>query len=140
MKHLKGSIFFRLSTAKLGYLAAGVFIAALLSCATRPDRVEKPHYEAVGLASYYSGKFHGRRTASGERYDMHDLTAAHPVLGFGSRVEVINLKNGRKVQVRVNDRGPYKKGRIIDLSYAAAKKLGMLNSGIARVRISLLDD
>lgn len=140
MKQLKGIIFFRLTPAELVYLVAGVLIAAVTSCGTRPDVVQEPHYEAVGVASYYGGKFHGRRTASGERYNMYDLTAAHPVLEFGRRVEVINLKNGRKVRVRINDRGPFKKGRIIDLSYAAAKKIGMLTRGIARVRIRVVDD
>jgi rare lipoprotein A len=97
--------------------------------------VKEPVYEAVGLASYYGRKFNGRRTASGERYDMHAMTAAHPGLEFGSRVEVTNLKNGRKVQVRINDRGPFIKGRIIDLSYAAAKKIGMLSQGVVKVRV-----
>ncbi len=137
----KDTIFFRLTAAKSGYLAVGLWVAIVLSCTARPNRVdEEPHYAAVGLASYYGGQFHGRRTASGERYDMYGLTAAHPVLAFGSRVEVTNLKNGRKVRVRINDRGPFKKGRIIDLSYAAARKIGMLKRGIARVKIRVMDD
>lgn len=139
-RQVKGTIFFRLTAAKLGYLAVGLWVAVVLSCTTRPNRVEQPHYAAVGLASYYGGQFHGRRTASGERYDMYGLTAAHPVLAFGSRVEVTNLKNGRKVRVRINDRGPFKKGRIIDLSYAAARKIGMLKRGIVRVKIRVVDD
>jgi rare lipoprotein A len=121
-------------------LAAGVLIAVLIGCGARPDIVRQRRYEAVGLASYYGGKLHGRRTASGERYDVYDLTAAHPVLKFGSRVEVTNLKNGRKVRVRINDRGPFRKGRIIDLSYAAAKKIGMLTRGLVRVRVRLLNE
>lgn len=121
-------------------LAAGVLIAVVISCGARPDLVREPRYEAVGLASYYGRKFHGRRTASGERYDMYDLTAAHPVLKFGSRVEVINLKNGRKVRVRINDRGPFRNGRIIDLSYAAAKKIGMLRRGVVKVRVRMVND
>ena len=127
-------------TPKIGCLAAGALIAALISCSARPDIADQRRYEAVGLASYYGGKFHGRRTASGERYDMHDLTAAHPVLKFGSRVEVTNLRNGRKVRVRINDRGPFKRGRIIDLSYAAAKKIGMLKRGLVKVRVRLLKE
>lgn len=117
-------------------------LAAVVStgCVSSPNVIRTPQYEAVGLASYYSGKFHGRRTASGERYDMYGLTAAHPVLGFGSRVEVTNLNNGRKVRVRINDRGPFKKGRIIDLSYAAAERIGMLKRGVARVRVRMVDD
>jgi rare lipoprotein A len=121
-------------------LAVAVLITVVISCGARLDLDREPRYEAVGLASYYGRKFHGRRTASGERYDMHDLTAAHPVLEFGSRVEVINLKNGRKVRVRINDRGPFRKGRIIDLSYAAAKKIGMLRRGVAKVRVRLVND
>lgn len=110
---------------------------SLTACSSRPPIVKErpPAYEAVGLASYYGRKFHGRRTASGERYDMHAMTAAHRALAFGSRVEVTNLKNGRKVRVRINDRGPFVKGRIIDLSYAAARKIGMLSSGVAKVRV-----
>jgi rare lipoprotein A len=126
-------------TSGIGVLATGVLIAVLISCGARPDMAGRRRYEAVGLASYYGGKFHGRRTASGERYDMYDLTAAHPALKFGSRVEVTNLRNGRKVRVRINDRGPFKKGRIIDLSYAAARKIGMLKHGLVKVRVRLLN-
>lgn len=127
-------------TAGIGCLVAGVLIFILTGCDSKPDVVREAHYQAVGLASYYSAKFHGRRTASGERYDMYDLTAAHPVLEFGSRVEVTNLKNGRKVRVRINDRGPFKKGRIIDLSYAAAKRIGMLTRGVVKVRVRMIKD
>jgi rare lipoprotein A len=127
-------------TKGIACLAAGVWIAVLIGCGTRPDGIREPRYEAVGLASYYGARFHGRRTASGERYDMHDLTAAHPVLEFGSRVEVTNLKNGRTVRVRINDRGPFRRGRIIDLSYAAAKRIGMLARGVVRVRVRRVDD
>lgn len=127
-------------TTGIGCLTAGVLLFILTGCGSRPDVVRKPHYQAVGLASYYGAKFHGRRTASGERYDMHDLTAAHPVLEFGSRVEVTNLKNGRKVRVRINDRGPFRKGRIIDLSFAAAKRIGMLTRGVVKVRVRMIND
>lgn len=88
-----------------------------------------------GLASYYGPGLHGRPTASGERFDMHALTAAHRTLGFGSCVRVVNQENGRSVEVRVNDRGPFKKGRVIDVSLAAAKKLGLVEKGLARVRL-----
>jgi rare lipoprotein A len=101
-----------------------------------PAPAPKPRYhEEVGRASYYGKKFQGRRTASGERYDMRALTAAHPRLPFGTVVTVTNMKNGRSVKVRINDRGPFIKGRIIDLSYAAARKLAMLSKGVARVRV-----
>jgi rare lipoprotein A len=92
----------------------------------------------VGLASWYGPGFHGRRTASGKRFDMAALTAAHRSLPFGSRVRVTNLTNGRSVIVRINDRGPYVKPRIIDLSRAAARELDFLEDGITRVRIDLL--
>jgi rare lipoprotein A len=90
---------------------------------------------SVGVASYYASKFQGRPTASGERFDNGKLTAAHRTLPFGTRVRVTNLDNGRSVTVRVNDRGPFVKGRIIDLSAAAAKGIDMLHAGVARVRV-----
>ncbi len=90
-------------------------------------------YRAEGLASWYGRKFHGRKTASGERYDMYAMTAAHKTLPLGTRVEVKNLKNGRKATLRINDRGPFVRGRIIDLSYKAAKKLGVAGPGTAPV-------
>ena len=113
-------------------------VLLLAGCSTRPPLARTPVYEAVGTASYYARKFQGRRTASGERYDMHMLTAAHPVLAFGTRVEVTNLANGRRVEVRINDRGPFAKGRIIDLSYAAARQIGMLRKGVTKVRVRVL--
>ncbi len=91
-----------------------------------------------GIASWYGGKFHGRTTASGERYDMNTLTAAHRELPFGTRVRVTNLDNGRQVVVRITDRGPFVKGRIIDLSRAAAKQIDMVQAGVARVRLEIL--
>nr|WP_298415863.1 septal ring lytic transglycosylase RlpA family protein [uncultured Halomonas sp.] len=93
-------------------------------------------YVDEGQASYYSDIYQGRRTASGERYDRSAMTAAHPILPFGSRVAVTNLDNGREVVVRINDRGPFVRGRIIDLSYRAAERLGMIRSGVVPVRIS----
>ncbi len=92
----------------------------------------------VGIASWYGPGFHGSRTASGEIYNMYKLTAAHKTLPLGTYVKVINLENGRSVVVKINDRGPFVKGRIIDLSYAAAKKLGMLKKGTALVKIVAL--
>jgi rare lipoprotein A len=137
---MKGiTILYRMAMC-FGCIGTGALVAVLMSCVSRPALVHKLDYEAVGMASYYGSKFQGRLTASGERYDMHGLTAAHPVLEFGSRVEVTNLKNGRKVRVRINDRGPFKNGRIIDLSYAAAKKIGMLTRGVVRVRIRVVND
>lgn len=91
-----------------------------------------------GAASWYGNPFHGRKTASGEIYNMNEMTAAHKELPLGTKVEVTNLANGRKVIVRVNDRGPFHSNRVLDLSRAAAKKLGTLNSGVAQVRIRAL--
>ena len=92
----------------------------------------------TGRASWYGEAHHGRLTASGERYDMHALTAAHRSLPFGTRLRVVNLANDRTVEVRVNDRGPVISGRILDLSYEAARALGALQAGIIPVRITVL--
>ena len=91
-----------------------------------------------GIASWYGKDFHGKKTSSGDIYDMHKLTAAHKELPLGSRVRVINLENRRQVEVLINDRGPFVRGRIIDLSYAAAKALDMVDQGTALVRIVLI--
>ena len=92
----------------------------------------------VGDASYYGREFEGRRTASGERYRGDELTAAHRTLPFGTRLRVTNLGNGRSVEVVVNDRGPHRRGRVLDVSRRAAERLGMVRDGVARVRIELL--
>ncbi len=92
-----------------------------------------------GEASWYGEKFHGRLTANGETFDMNALSAAHKTLPLGSTIRVTNLANDRSVDVRVNDRGPYAGGRVLDLSKAAADRLGFLNQGTARVRAELLD-
>jgi rare lipoprotein A len=92
----------------------------------------------VGVASWYGKYFDGKPTASGEPYDMNDLTAAHPSLPLGTFVKVTNLRNGRSVVVRVNDRGPVVDGRIIDLSYNAAKVIEMKGRGVQRVRLDLV--
>ena len=92
-----------------------------------------------GVASYYGPGFHGRRTANGEAFNMHAMTAAHRTLPFGTKVKVTNLANGKSAIVRVNDRGPYANGRIIDLSVAAAKQIGSTNSGTARVTLEVLN-
>jgi rare lipoprotein A len=92
----------------------------------------------VGIASYYAHAFHGRRTASGEIFDMGAMTAAHRTLPFGTRVRVTSLESGRSVEVRINDRGPFRPERIVDLSYAAAGELGLIRSGLDRVRLEIL--
>lgn len=91
-----------------------------------------------GVASWYGRKFHGRKTSSGEIYNMYDDTAAHKTLPFGTRVRVENLSNPKEIVVRINDRGPFVKQRIIDLSYGAAKKIGLVGPGTARVRLTAL--
>lgn len=96
------------------------------------------HYDETGKASWYGAKHHGKKTASGERFDQHALTAAHRTLPFGTRVRVTNLNNDRSVVVRINDRGPHVLGRIIDVSRKAAERLGMLGSGVAPVRVQSL--
>lgn len=93
----------------------------------------------AGVASFYGRRFHGRLTANGERFDMNAMTAAHKTLPFGTRVRVTNARNGRSVVVRINDRGPFIKGRTIDLSRAAAKRLGFVSRGHARVELDIIE-
>ncbi len=108
-----------------------LFVAA---CAAPRVRPPAPGAQ-VGVASWYGPKFHGRPTASGEVFDMHELSAAHRTLPLGTWVQVTHLENGQSIQVRINDRGPFVEGRIIDLSYAAARTLGMVRQGIAWVSV-----
>ena len=96
-------------------------------------------YHEKGVASWYGSKFHGRRTSSGEPYDMHLATAAHKTLPLPTYAEVTNLDNGRKIIVKINDRGPFKDDRLIDLSYGAALRLGMIETGTARVDLRVID-
>src|SRR5262245_1974988 len=96
---------------------------------------EDPNYRAEGIASWYGADFHGRQTANGEVYDMNGITAAHPTLPLPSYLRVTNLANGRSIIVRLNDRGPYAKNRIVDLSIGAAKALDFHGNGLARVRV-----
>jgi rare lipoprotein A len=103
-----------------------------------PQTTRRAHSEE-GVASWYGKRFHGRKTASGERYDMYGMTAAHPTLPIPSYVRVTSLATGKTVVVRINDRGPFHKKRIIDLSYAAANKLGYIGNGSTRVRVDSLD-
>ncbi|MBB4863500.1 rare lipoprotein A [Pseudomonas nitritireducens] len=114
-------------------------LALLAGCSTTSydsdSEVSGRGYRAEGTASYYGKAHHGKRTASGERFNQNALTAAHRTLAFGTRVKVTNLDNGRSVVVRINDRGPFGRGRIIDVSKAAAEQLNMLRSGTAPVRL-----
>lgn len=106
---------------------------------TTPDlSAVAPGTIQMGLASWYGPGFHGKRTANGEIYNQHDLTAAHPSLPLGTRVMVTNINTNQAIEVRVNDRGPYVGGRAIDLSYAAARSIGVYEPGVAPVRIEVL--
>lgn len=119
----------------LPFLAGAViFLTPLTGEADQgPERI------LFGIASYYSERFHGRPTASGELYDSKGLTAAHPTLPFGTLVRVHNLKNGRSLVVRINDRGPFHRGRIIDVSGTAARSLGFFRAGKAKVRLEVVE-
>ncbi|HEX9252007.1 MAG TPA: septal ring lytic transglycosylase RlpA family protein, partial [Ignavibacteriaceae bacterium] len=92
----------------------------------------------TGTASFYADEFNGKKTANGEVYNMNDLTAAHPSYPFNTLVKVTNLSNNKSVEVRINDRMPDFKGRVIDLSYAAAKKIEMINAGIQEVKLEVI--
>lgn len=109
---------------------------------TRPSKAQKNNhtgrYHSAGTASYYGPGFHGKKTANGETFNMHQLTAAHRTLPFGTKVKVINVSNNKSVIVRINDRGPFIRGRIIDLSYEAAKRLGFLKKGHTRVKLIII--
>ena len=108
--------------------------------ATKSKNSKKSKPYQVGTASWYGSYFEGKETASGEPYNMYDLTAAHPSLPLGTFVKVTNLRNGKAVVVRVNDRGPVVDGRIIDLSYSAAQVIGMKSRGIQRVRLDVVPE
>lgn len=126
-----------LTPVRLGQLVAATLLSLSGSSAVGDSLAEDGglSYDAEGRASYYSSRFHGRPTASGERYDETAMTAAHPFLPFDTQLCITNLNNGRSTAVRVNDRGPFVGGRIIDLSLAAAKELGMIRAGIVRVKV-----
>ncbi|PLX43606.1 MAG: septal ring lytic transglycosylase RlpA family lipoprotein [Deltaproteobacteria bacterium] len=138
---------------KAAKLAVAFLTALLFGCATAPPppgsyRIDGKIYHPLtassgfsetGYASWYGSKFHGRKTASGERYDMYGRTAAHKTLPLGTMVEITRLDNGRRVTARVNDRGPFVEGRIVDLTYSLAEELGMVEDGTARVRLVALD-
>lgn len=132
------------------WLLAPLSLALLVSgCAERAPtpatpkagapRADQSRFSQQGKASFYASAHHGQRTASGERHDQHAMVAAHRSLPFGTRVRVINLQNKKQVTVRINDRGPFVRGRIIDLSRAAAAQLGMIDRGVARVRIETIE-
>ena len=126
-----------MQTRMLTLSAMLIFIAG---CSESPqvDANERPVTQE-GKASYYARSFHGEQTASGETFNQNELVAAHKTLPFDTRVKVTNLENGKKVTVRINDRGPFKPGRIIDLSRVAANRIDLLEDGIAPVKIETID-
>ena len=105
--------------------------------ASHQETKTRPYYQR-GLASYYGKGFQNKKTASGERFDLHSLTAAHKTLPFGTKVAVTNMHNGKTVKVRINDRGPFVKGRVIDLSRAAFAQIASVDEGLARVEIRIV--
>jgi rare lipoprotein A len=125
--------------ASLGSEANQRSLAALLldSLQTQEPPGISPAVDTV-MASYYSRRFHGRKTASGDRFDRHGLTCAHKTLPFNTLIKVTNPKNNQSCIVRVNDRGPFKRNRKLDLSYEAARQIGMLKAGIMRVTMEIL--
>ncbi len=133
---------YRMRVELLPILFASIMLAG--ACAERkepsrsPASVERQGAE-IGWASWYGKAHQGQRTASGERFDMHALTAAHRTLPFGTIVRVTDVGSARSVDVRINDRGPSRRDRIIDLSYEAAKRLGVIAQGTARVKITVID-
>jgi rare lipoprotein A len=124
------------ASALLGSLAVIAAAAGLLAgCAGPRGRGGSPNWREQGLASWYGADFHGRRTANGERYNMYAMTAAHKTLPLGTHVVVINRQTGRRIRVRVNDRGPFVAGRVVDLSLAAARALGSAGAGVVPVTL-----
>jgi rare lipoprotein A len=127
-----------------GFALLALALLFVEGCSHRPAHVSTPLAPArigdseTGVASWYGFPYHGRRAASGEIYDMQQLTAAHRTLPFQTWIEVTNLSNGKQVDVRINDRGPFAKGRILDLSQAAARDIDMLRAGTARVRLKVI--
>lgn len=130
----------RIRAGLLSAIAAVMCLGALSTAAgTNPPIAPQPAPAAEsGTASFYADKYQGKATASGEIFDMHQLTAAHPRLAFGTIVKVTNTENNRSVLVRINDRGPFVAGRVIDLSLAAAEELRMVKSGLAQVKLEIV--
>lgn len=118
-------------------ISVSIFIA---SCSVTKENKGKTNYVYYekGKASWYGPGFNGKPTASGEKFDMYKLTAAHKTLPFGTKVRVTNLNNNKRVIVRINDRGPFKKGRVIDLSKKAAQEIDMINDGVVPVKLEIL--
>ena len=128
----------RVSAAGFLYV---IFCIAAPPCAAAPEKTDSgwAGYTQSGKASYYAAKFQSRKTASGALYDQAKKTAAHRKLPFGTKIKVTNTQNGKSVTVRINDRGPFVKGRILDLSASAFRRIGDLNAGVIEVRIEVIE-
>jgi rare lipoprotein A len=139
-----GSVRTRLGLVAVAMVMAGCVSSPRFTMAGKelppPMASVGPSYTEEGIASYYAEEFNGRKTSNGETYDMHRLTAAHRTLPFKTLVRVTNTNSGRSVVVRINDRGPFKDNRIIDVSLAAAKAIEMIGTGTAPVRLELAPD
>lgn len=120
-------------------LVAGLTVACGGGAAKKAVKTTREAADFTGVASWYGPGFQGRRTASGERFNMNALTAAHRELPFGTQLKVTHLENGKSITVTVNDRGPFVKGRVLDLSREAAKQIGMLGSGHAEVEATIVN-
>jgi len=119
-------------------LLLALFLHGCASVTKHEPQPDSVGYKQTGMASYYARNFHHKMTANGERFDNHAMTAAHKTLPFGSKVKVTNLNNGKSVTVRINDRGPFVKGRIIDLSRAAFSQIANLDRGVVKVEIRVV--
>ena len=130
----------RTFTTAIRLLIIPVLLALLAACSATPERhpAKQEGYVTHGQASYYAQKYHHKQTASGETFDQYAMTAAHKTLPFGTRVKVTNTRNGKSVVVKINDRGPFVKGRIIDLSRSAFESIGNLRSGVIPVTVEVI--
>lgn len=127
-----------MSKVAIGAMLVGAFALAMPACGGTASAKPRKGKVYKGKASWYGGHFHGRRTASGVPYNKRAMTAAHRFLPFGTIVRVTNLRNKRSVRVKINDRGPFIKGRIIDLSQRAARRLRMLRAGVVPVKVEIV--
>jgi rare lipoprotein A len=149
LKVINSSNFISIKPLKISTVVRGLIVLCLFStllvtplqssAKTRHHHAASAQKSQIGIASFYGKKFHGRNTANGEVFNNNALTAAHLTLPFGSKVKVTCLRNGKSVIVRINDRGPHVRGRMIDLSYAAAKKIGLVKLGTAKVKLEVLN-
>ncbi len=141
MKYIR-DYFMKLFTVFLIFLFINVSCSANVQYSKqKQDKISKKFYAGqvlTGRSSYYADKFHGRKTANGDIFDMYKLTAAHKSLPFGTILNVVNLRNNKSIRVRVNDRGPFVPGRFLDLSYGAAKKIDLIKTGVTEIKATII--